>query len=175
MLTDQIKEHLEKNRAADFEWIKISHGDLVGEITPDKLIELCRYLRSDADLQFNFLSMITAVDYLGKRERRFEVVYSLYSIPQHHRIMLKVPINEDEEIPSLTVLWDTANWQEREVYDMFGIRFAGHPDLRRILMDDDWLGYPQRKDFPLTYEVPRFSHNFNELDLKDKEPGEDIR
>ena len=175
MLTDQLKEHLEKNRAADFETLSIARGDLVGITTPGKIVELCRYLRSDADLQFNFLSMITAADYLGKKAKRFEVVYSLYSISQHHRIMLKVPVNEDEEVPTLTSLWDTADWQEREVYDMFGIKFSGHPDLRRILMDDDWVGYPQRKDFPLTYEAPRFSHNFNEMELKDKEPGEDIQ
>lgn len=175
MLVNQLKEHLEKNRPADFQSLKVTRGDLVAIISPDKLIELCRYLRNDADLQFNFLSMITAADYLGERSKRFELVYSLYSIPQHHRIMLKAPVDENEDAPSLTVLWDTANWQEREVYDMFGIKFTGHPDLKRVLMDDDWVGYPQRKDFPLTYETPRFSHNFNNIGLDDKEPGEEIQ
>jgi NADH-quinone oxidoreductase subunit C len=172
MLIDQIKEHLENNRADDFESLEIVRGDLEGRVTAAKLVDLCKYLKNDRDLEFNFLSMITAVDYMRSREKRFEVVYSLFSIIHHHRIMLKVAINEDEEAPSLTPLWDTANFQEREVYDMFGIVFSGHPDLRRVLLDDDWVGYPQRKDFPLTYETPEFSHNRDKITLDDKTPRE---
>jgi len=172
MLIDQIKEHLEKNRAGDFESLEIVTGDLVGRVTADKLVELCKYLKYDRDLEFNFLSMITAVDYMRTKEKRFEAVYSLFSIIHHHRIMLKVAVNEDEKVPSLTPLWDTANFQEREVFDMFGIVFSGHPDLKRILMDDDWVGYPQRKDFPLTYETPEFTHNRDKITLDDKTPRE---
>jgi NADH-quinone oxidoreductase subunit C len=174
MLVEKIRERLEKNRADDFESLLIRAGDLVGIVKKDRLVELCRYLKRDSDLQFNFLSMITAVDYLGKKAKRFEVVYSLFSIPQHHRIMLKVAADEDEEVPSLTGLWDTADWQEREVYDMFGIKFSNHPDMTRILMDDDWVGYPQRKDFPLTYEMPEFSHNRDNIKLNDKTPGGEV-
>ncbi len=174
MLVDQIKEHLEINRADDFESIEIIRGDLVGYVKLDTFVELCRWLKTDPDLQFNFLSMITAADYLDDKDKRFEVVYSLYSIPQHHRIMLKLRVDEGEKVASLTELWDTANWQEREVYDMFGIEFEGHPDLTRILMDEDWVGYPQRKDFPLTYELPAFSHSADKTTLKDKSPGEDL-
>jgi len=172
MLVDQIKEHLEKNRADDFESLEIIRGDLVGRVTADKLVEFCGYLKSDQDLEFNFLSMITAVDYMRAEEKRFEMVYSLFSIIHHHRITLKVAVDEEEHVPSLIQLWDSANCQEREVFDMFGIIFSGHPNLKRILMDDDWIGYPQRKDFPLTYETPEFSHNRDKITLDDKTPRE---
>ncbi|MCP4583235.1 MAG: NADH-quinone oxidoreductase subunit C [candidate division Zixibacteria bacterium] len=174
MLVDQIKEYLGKNRVDDFESLDIIRGDLVGMVNISRLIDLCAYLKEDADLQFDFLSMVTAADYSGKKEKRFEVVYSLFSIEQKHRIMLKVAIDENEEVPSLTSLWDTADWQEREVYDMFGIVFADHPGLKRILMDDDWVGHPQRKDFPLTYETPEFSHNRDKITLDDKTPGGEV-
>ncbi len=165
MLPEQIKSQLEKDRAGDFESIQIIRGDISAYVRKERLIDLCRYLRENPDLQFNFLSMITAADYLSRRKKRFDVVYSLYSIPNHHRIMLKVMLDDGEEVPSLTALWDTANWQEREVFDMFGIKFSGHPDLRRILLDEDWIGFPQRKDFPLTYEMPEFSHNRGRTEL----------
>ena len=137
--------------------------------SPD-LVEICRFLKTDPELQFDFLSCITAVDYLGKRDKRFEVVYILFSIPKRSRVIIKISVNDGEDVPTLTGLWDTADFQEREVYDMFGIKFAGHPNMKRILMDDDWVGYPQRKDFPLTYEVPRFTHNRDELDTRHKSP-----
>jgi NADH-quinone oxidoreductase subunit C len=106
----------------------------------------------DADgLRFDMLSDITAIDYLfEERLPRFDVVYHLYSLPYSHRVRLKVPVEEeDAEVDSLCGLWSGANFMEREVYDMFGIRFRGHPDLRRILMPEDWVGHPLRKDFPL--------------------------
>jgi NADH-quinone oxidoreductase subunit C len=170
MLPGQLKTQIEKDRADDIETSAIIRGDLQMYIKKDRLIDLCHYLMINANLKFNFLSMITAADYLGKREKRFDVVYSLYSIEYHHRIMLKIMLSENETAPSLTQLWDTADWQEREVYDMFGIKFAGHPDLRRVLMDDDWVGYPQRKDFPLTYEMPEFSHNRGNAQLRPNNP-----
>ena len=172
MLVDQIKEQLETT--GNFESLSISRGDLYAVADKGRLIEICEYLRENHNLQFDFLSMITATDYLGKPGKRFEVVYSLYSIAHHHRIMLLVRVDEEEEVPSLTGLWDTANFQEREVYDMFGLRFSGHPNLTRILMDDDWVGYPQRKDFPLTYETPEFSHNLDKIKVDDKTPGSDV-
>ena len=119
MLVEQIKEQLTKDRADDLNSLEILRGDLVCTVKSERLIELCRYLKDDPNLQFNFLSMITAVDYLDRNKKRFEVVYSLFSLVQHHRIMLKAAVDEDEAVPSLTCLWDTANWQEREVYDMF--------------------------------------------------------
>jgi NADH-quinone oxidoreductase subunit C len=170
MLPEQLKSQIEKDCADDIESSAIYRGDVQFYVRKDRLVELCRYLRDNQNLGFNFLSMITAADYLGKREPRFDIVYSLYSISYHHRVMLKIRLAENEDAPSLTGLWDTANWQEREVFDMFGIKFAGHPDLRRILMDDDWVGYPQRKDFPLTYEMPEFSHNRSNAQLRPRNP-----
>jgi NADH-quinone oxidoreductase subunit C len=90
------------------------------------------------------------VDYLGKKEERFMMVYLLYSIPNKDRLRIKTPVTEEEcRIPTASTVWKTANWLEREVFDLFGIKFDGHPDLRRILMTDDWVGHPLRKDYPL--------------------------
>jgi len=145
-------------------------GDLNIVIQPQDLLEICRYLKTDPELKLNFLSCVTAADYLGLREKRFEVIYILFSIQFHHRLIIKIRIDEGESISTLSSLWSTSNWQEREIYDMFGIKFADHPNLKRILMDDDWIGYPQRKDFPLTYEVPNFSYNKDEIDPRPKAP-----
>ena len=174
MLVDHIKKQLEEKQPDSFERLFVFRGSLVGYVKKDNLIDLCCYLRDDDNLKFNYLSMITAVDYLSKNQKRFEVVYSLFSITYHHRMMLKICVDEDEEIPSLTALWDTADWQEREVFDMFGIKFSGHPDLTRILLDDDWVGYPQRKDFPLTYQTPEFSHNRDNIKLLNKSPDKEV-
>jgi NADH-quinone oxidoreductase subunit C len=145
-------------------------GDLNIILKPQDIPEICRFLKTDSDLKFNFLSCITAADYLDLRPKRFEVVYILFSIPNNERIIVKTRVDENEDIPTLTSVWSTANWQEREVYDMFGIKFSGHPNLKRILMDDDWIGHPQRKDFPLTYEVPAFSHNKDDIKTDAKAP-----
>lgn len=115
----------------------------------ERIVELCRYLHDDPDLYFDYLSDLCGVDYLGKKPR-FEVVYNLYSIKHRHRIRLKAGVpEEDTNIDSVTSVWIGADWHEREAYDMYGINFKGHPDLRRILMPEDWEGHPQRKDYPL--------------------------
>ncbi|MFQ5882349.1 MAG: NADH-quinone oxidoreductase subunit C [Candidatus Methylomirabilales bacterium] len=116
---------------------------------------ICRFLKEDPELQYSFLADLCGVDWLGKREPRFEVVYNLYSIPCADRIRLKIRVPEEAEVPSVTGIWPAANWHEREVFDMFGIRFTGHPDLRRILMPEDWEGHPLRKDYPVE-EMPRW-------------------
>ena len=95
------------------------------------------------------------MDYLDKRTPRFEVVYHLYSLSKNHRLRVKIPVaGEDPVVDSLTPLWKGANWLEREVWDMFGIRFRGHPDLRRILLYEQFEGYPLRKDYPVNYRQP---------------------
>jgi NADH-quinone oxidoreductase subunit C len=115
----------------------------------DRIIDICRYLYEDPDIYMDYLSDLCGVDYPGRRFR-FEVVYNLYSLKYRHRIRIKALIpEEDPSIDSVVSIWSGANWHEREVCDMFGIVFNGHPDLRRILMPEDWEGYPLRKDYPL--------------------------
>lgn len=145
--------------------IKQQFGDVVlsshrhlGEDTVvvrrDKIVEVARFLRDDPELQFNYLMDLTAVDYLPRRPR-FEVVYHFLSLPHKLRLRVKVPVpEEDPVVPTLCGLWKVANWFEREVWDMFGIRFAGHPDLRRILMYDEFEGHPLRKDYPYNKRQP---------------------
>ena len=124
-------------------------------IKRDRILQVCRYLHDDAALSFDHLKDLCGVDYLNKKEVRFEVVYNLYSIRHHHMIRLRAEVPEnDPTIESVTPIWAGANWHERECFDMFGIRFKGHPDMRRILMPEDWEGYPLRKDYPLKGPAP---------------------
>lgn len=112
-----------------------------------------RFMRDEPGFEYGFLSDITATDEYPT-EPRFEVVYNLFSTTKFWRIRVKVRVAEGAEVPTATVVWPAANWVEREVWDMFGIRFSGHPDLRRILMDDRWQGHPLRKDYPIRgYQV----------------------
>jgi NADH-quinone oxidoreductase subunit C len=124
---------------------------------------ISRYSISRHELDVRFLADITSVDWLGherEKDGRFEVAYNLYSIKNTHRFFLKVHLPADNpEIASLTHLWEGANWLEREVWDLMGITFTGHPDLTKILTPDDLEGHPLRRDFPLTWEQPRFSWN----------------
>jgi len=124
-----------------------------------RLVEVCTFLRDDPELEFAMLVSITGVDYLP-REPRFEVVYHLLSITHSLRFVLKVQLHEERpEVDSVVDVWLTANWHEREAYDFYGIKFLGHPDLRRILLPDDWVGWPLRKDSPLGYQEVSFTHN----------------
>ena len=123
-------------------------GDWTLIVSASRLPDVARYLRDAPDAQFTFLSDVTASDW-PPRPQRFDVIYNLYSIALRHRVRIKVRTAENDPVPSMTSLWPSANWLEREVFDMFGIRFDGHPDLRRILMPDDWQGHPERKDYPL--------------------------
>jgi NADH-quinone oxidoreductase subunit C len=109
---------------------------------------VAQHLRSAADASFDFCSDVTAVDWPTRAER-FDVVYTLYSTRHRHRCRMKARLAGDGSIASVTPVWPSANWLEREVWDMFGVDFVGHPDRRRILMPEDWQGHPQRKDYPL--------------------------
>ena len=126
----------------------IVRNEITHLIKKDSLIDICRFLKDDSELQLNFLSDVLGTDYFPQKPR-FEVVYHLYSIPKKHRLRLKIKIEDGESVPSLTSIWSSADWAERETYDMFGIRFDGHPNLRRIYMPEDWEGFPLRKDYPL--------------------------
>jgi NADH-quinone oxidoreductase subunit C len=130
------------------------------------LVEVCRTLRDDPELNYNFLADLAGIDYYPD-EPRFAVSYIVYAMTANARFRLKVFAPGDEaELPTLTAVYPNANWYEREAYDMFGITFAGHPDLRRLLMPADWVGHPHRKDYPLGYEEVQFSFNWREIDAK---------
>jgi NADH-quinone oxidoreductase subunit C len=133
-------------------------GELTIVVRKEDIVQIGTFLRGDPELSYNFLSDLCGVDWL-ERKPRFDVMYNLYSIEKNHRVRLKVQVEDGAAIPSVTSVWSTANWHEREVFDMFGIRFEGHPDLRRILMPEDWEGHPLRKDFPLTKEEVMFNYN----------------
>jgi NADH/F420H2 dehydrogenase subunit C len=123
-------------------------GDWTVIVPAAKLLEVGRFLRDTPEAGFDFCSDLTASDW-PPRAQRFDVIYCLYSTRHRRRVRLKVRAGESDPVPSVTGLWPSTNWLEREVYDLFGVNFVGHPDLRRILMPDDWQGYPQRKDYPL--------------------------
>src|SRR5262249_20717825 len=132
-------------------WLPLdaTRGQAVVTSPPPAIVTTLRTLRDDAELRLDLLADLTAVDYLG-RTPRFEAVYQLQSTAHHHRLRVKVPVDGPEPVvPTATALWKSAIWAEREVFDMFGIRFDGHPDLRRILMYPEFQGHPLRKDYPL--------------------------
>lgn len=124
-------------------------GDLTVTVPVDELVRICEYLRSNGELVFDMLVDVCGIDRF-RPEGRFEVLYNLYSTKNRMYIRLKVVVDEDNPVvPTLSGVWPSANWYERETFDMFGIRFSGHPDLRRMYMPEDFEYYPLRKDFPL--------------------------
>ena len=124
-------------------------GDWTVIVPLARMTAALRHLRDAPDAAFDFCSDVTATDWPTRKEARFDLIYCLYSTRLRHRIRVKARVAEDQPVPSATDIWPAANWLEREVYDMFGVNFTGHPDRRRILMPDDWQGFPQRKDYPL--------------------------
>lgn len=145
---DQLKILQDRFEADIVEW-KEQWGELTAVVEPEAIVRVCQFLRDEPGLEYNFLSSVTGVDLGVGADPRFEVVYHLYSIGQHHRIRLKVRVNEDGPVPTVTGVWKAADWYERETYDFFGVLFDGHLNLRRIMMPDDYEGHPLRKDFPL--------------------------
>ena len=134
----------------------VERGDLIVTVLPSDLASVLRTCKENPQLDFNLLVDITAVDWMDARKERFEVVYQLLSLSACSRLCIKVPVSEDKpEVPSATSLWNGANFLEREVWDMFGIRFTGHPDLRRILLYEEFVGHPLRKDYPVQAKQPR--------------------
>jgi NADH-quinone oxidoreductase subunit C len=126
-------------------------GQLSVTVAGEGIVQICDFLRTDEGTRFDYLSDLTCVHYPDRLEAPFEIVYNLFSIPTNERIRLKVRTNATDGIESVTSVWPAANWLEREVFDLFGIRFSNHPDLRRLLLPPDWEGYPLRKDFPLEF------------------------
>jgi len=165
--------HIEKTVAA----LKDKFGDAVeqvvefrGETTAvvrrEAVLEALRFLKESPDLRYTFLANLTAYDDWPD-EPRFKVIYQLRNMTLPADFRLKCPVaGDDPQMPTATGVFLNANWHEREVFDMFGIKFNGHPDLRRILMPADWEGHPLRKDYPLGYEEVEFTFNFDEIEKK---------
>jgi len=142
---DLVKRYKEKFGSAILEsWIDRKQTILVVE--RELLAEIALYSRDDE--KFDWLSDLTAVDW-PKREKRFDIVLLMYSFEKNERLRLKVHASAEERVPSVQGIWSTANWMEREAFDMFGVVFEGHPDLKRILLPDEWQGYPLRKDYDI--------------------------
>jgi len=145
-LVEALPEALESSHA--------QHGDVTVRVTAGRIQDVLRFLRDDADCEFEMLSDLTAVDYLGETPR-FEVVYHLYSVTKNQRVRIKARVPEEPcEIATACDLWPSANWLEREVWDLYGIRFQGHPDLRRLLLYEEFEGHPLRKDYPKERRQP---------------------
>jgi len=125
-------------------------GEVTAVVPAQHIVDVCTALKSGPDSKFDFLADLCGADRGLEEEPRFEVNYHLFSTTRHHRLRLKVLLDEaNARVPSVTGVWRTANWHERETFDLFGVVFEGHPDLRRILLPDDWQGHALRKDFPL--------------------------
>jgi NADH-quinone oxidoreductase subunit C len=140
-------------------------------LKPEQIVEAMTLLRDEH--KFELLSALTAVDYYPQVSPRFHVVYQLTSLAQNLSVQIRVPVNgTNPTVPTATGIYGVANWRERELLDMFGIEFEGHPDPRRILMPEGTEGHPLRKDFPLGYEEPQFTFNFDEIGLMKPRPKE---
>ena len=151
-MSDALNElggYIALHRASDVRGWSVARGELTVEITPQSVVAFMEFLKNDLTCRFGTLVDITAIDW-PERAERFDVVYHLLSMHRNHRIRVKAAIGEDQMIASTVSVWPAANWFEREVFDMFGILFSGHPDLRRLLTDYGFRGFPLRKDFPTT-------------------------
>ncbi|NDJ79175.1 MAG: NADH-quinone oxidoreductase subunit C [Chloroflexi bacterium] len=144
--------------------VQTFRGDVTVVVDAAQIAKVCTHCRDTKGLDYNFLSDVTGIDYFPQ-EPRFGVAYHLYSMIHNHSLRLKVLLPGDApEVQSVTPVFPAANWQEREIFDLLGITFTGHPDLRRILMPQGWDGHPLRKDYPLGYETVQFSFNYDDVD-----------
>ncbi len=156
---DDLEKKVNSELTTKIKLSKIKHNQLYIDIDCNDIIDVIVFLKNNSSTKFRQLIDITAVDFLQEKER-FKIVYLLLSHEYNNRIILSYSINENEVIPSITEIFPSANWMEREVFDMYGIKFKDHPDLRRILTDYNFEGYPLRKDFPLTgHKEVRYSQN----------------
>ena len=162
-MEDKIRQFFEENYKDGVVKEDNFRDQLSIYLKKEYVLDVLRDLKSDEELSFDLLADICSLDWLGQpdeEEGRFEVIYNLYSIKNSFRLFIKVRLNgKDPEIDTVSGFWQTANWLEREVNDLMGIKFTGHPDPRKIVIPDDMEGHPLRKDFPLTYETPKFNWN----------------
>ena len=167
-LLEKVVERLQREFGEGVQPLEEFRGEIKVSVDPSLIVPVCKFLHDEDDFSFNFLIALTCVDF-WPQEPRFMVVYQLYS--QKNKIILGLRAylpGSDPKIATVESIYPNANWHEREVYDMFGVTFDGHSDLRRILMPQDWEGHPQRKDYPLGYEEVQFSFNFDEIDKRKK-------
>ncbi|HKO62773.1 MAG TPA: NADH-quinone oxidoreductase subunit C [Pyrinomonadaceae bacterium] len=146
-LVQKLKTHF---NAAILEAVEFL-GQVSVRVDPAQVMNVCAFLRREPDTSFEYLSDLTCVHYPTRADAPLEIVYNLYSISRNERVRLKAAVRDGGEIESVTEVWPSANWMEREVYDLFGVRFRNHPDLRRILLPPDWEGHPMRKDYALEF------------------------
>lgn len=154
-----VQEHF----GADIVSSRLFRGEKTITVKKQNIVALCTLLRDNAETNYNYLSDMTCIDrleFMEEGEARFEVLYNMYSMRTFQRLRIKAQVDEDDAvIDTVEGVWPCANWLEREIYDMFGISFNNHSDQRRILMPDDWVGHPLRKDFPLGGEEVEFTYN----------------
>lgn len=183
MTSQEILARLKSRCSESVLKAEVTLGDAVVHISPDSLLGVCGFLKDDPELSFDYLSHITGVDYLEQeRDLRFESVYEFHSINKNHSIRLRVGLPEENPtVPSISGLWPSALFPERELFDMFGFHVEGHPNLKRLLMPEEWEGHPLRKDYELTTEEVVFSHNIDfkrelvqEKILTRHKPGQDV-
>jgi len=168
---------LERLRRRFGDAIKETHsrlGDDTAVVERDRLADIALFLRDDRELAFDMPIDCTAVDWFGKREPRFDVIYHLYSTKRGHRLRLKVELFEaDPTCASLTPVWRGMDWHEREAWDLYGIRFTGHPNLKRVLMYEELVGHPLRKDYPIDRRQPLIEmRQVNEVPTQRNPPWE---
>jgi NADH-quinone oxidoreductase subunit C len=184
---EELKEHIADQLGDQVRDSWLAHGELTVTVSADAVLQMLKFLRDDASCRFAVLIDICGVDY-PERDRRFDVVYHLLSPTQNFRIRVKVETDADTPVPSVCEIYPCANWFEREAFDLYGILFSGHPDLRRILTDYGFNGHPLRKDFPLTgfvevryddgqkrvvYEPVRLTQEFRNFDFMSPWEGAD--
>ncbi|NMM46038.1 NADH-quinone oxidoreductase subunit C [Rhodospirillaceae bacterium KN72] len=145
----ELGSYIEAKFGDEIGGCELVNDELVVTVPPQSLLKLCKFLRDDSQCLFQQAVDVCGVDY-PDRERRFDVVYNLLSFKHNMRCRVKVAVDEDTAVPSTVAVWPSVNWYEREVWDMYGVFFSDHPDLRRILTDYGFEGHPQRRDFPLT-------------------------
>lgn len=174
----QLANHLSERFASEHIDVRVefsrpaaNSADANLVVSANQIIRICKILRDDEG--FEMLIDETAVDFWPQESPRFELVYQIRSVSHNQIISLHAPLDGNEPVaPSITGIYPNADWYEREIWDLFGIRFAGHPDLRRILMPHDWAGHPLRKDYPLGYEEPQFTFNYEKIQAKKLNPKE---
>ena len=184
---EELKEHIADQLGGQVLDSRLAHGELTVTVSADSILQILKFLRDDASCRFAVLIDICGVDY-PERDRRFDVVYHLLSPTQNFRIRVKIETDADTPVPSVCEIYPCANWFEREAFDLYGILFSGHPDLRRILTDYGFNGHPLRKDFPLTgfvevryddgqkrvvYEPVRLTQEFRNFDFMSPWEGAD--